>query len=384
MKPQSTQKSLPKLARPMPARPLRVTHGFTGEASDLHACAEAIRRGSKSFHLASMMLPRQQRDAARALYAFCRHGDDLVDHPRASLASLARLRLRLERIYAGNPEPIACDRAFARTVWRYEIPLAAPAALLDGFEMDLRGRKYDTVDDVKRYASNVASSVGMMMALAMEASSLPALARAADLGIAMQLTNIARDVGEDARNGRLYLPLEWLDEAGIDAERFLASPHHSPALAGLVRRLLEVAEKHYATGFEGIALLPRGCRPAIRAAALIYRAIGNAIARNGYDSVNHRAHTSMIDKLALARQACQTTSPIGDAQGWRPDPAAAALVAACVSAKTGIQTRAYAKIPAEPSPHSIERLMLIFADLQARNSVLQSAGRATERKTIHA
>ena len=125
-----------------------------------------------------------------------------------------RLRVRLERIYAGDPAPLSCDRAFARAVRRHGIPRAAPNALLDGFEMDLRGRRYETLGEVKEYATGVAASVGVMMAMAMGARSAQALARAADLGIAMQLTNIARDIGEDARNGRLYLPRDWLDEAG--------------------------------------------------------------------------------------------------------------------------------------------------------------------------
>ena len=371
------------LALPMPVRPLALTHGFNGEAADRRACELAIRRGSKSFHLASMLLPRGQREAARALYAFCRNSDDLVDDPRASLASLDRLRVRLERIYAGDPAPLSCDRAFARAVRRHGIPRAAPNALLDGFEMDLRGRRYETLGEVKEYATGVAASVGVMMAMAMGARSAQALARAVDLGIAMQLTNIARDIGEDARNGRLYLPRDWLDEAGIDPAVFLASPRFTPALGAVVRRLLDEAEIHYRRGHAGIALLPRQCQPAIRAAALIYKAIGTQIAENGHDSVNRRARTTIMHKAALLLRASQADAPDHALQALPADPAAASLVAAAAlapAAPAGIagrgQTLTAAMHPAAGRDRgSVERVIVILTALHARQSARPAAGR---------
>ncbi len=291
------------LARPTIRRPILLNYGFSGDFEDQRACSAAIRRGSKSFHLASLLLPGPTREAARALYAFCRHSDDLIDDPRSGMPALQRLRERLDLIYAGDPAPFACDRAFARVVHDHAIAKPVVEALLDGFAMDLDGRRHATIDDVKAYATCVAASVGLMMASVMGVSDRAALARAADLGIAMQLTNIARDVGEDARNGRLYLPLEWLEEQGIDVTAFLHNPQFTPALGLVVRRLLDEAARHYRLGHAGIRSLPKPCRHAIRTAALVYEAIGQGIADNGYDSVNHRATTGLSTKFGLLLKA---------------------------------------------------------------------------------
>jgi phytoene synthase len=142
-----------------------------------------------------------------------------------------------------------------------------------------------------------------MMTLLMHVRDPLALARACDLGVAMQLTNIARDVGEDARAGRLYLPLEWLDEAGIDAEAFLAAPAPSPALASVVARLLAEADQLYQRARDGVARLPPSCRPAILAAATIYCEIGREVERRGHDSVNTRARVGRTRKLSLLAEA---------------------------------------------------------------------------------
>ncbi|MFN7126579.1 MAG: phytoene/squalene synthase family protein [Allorhizobium sp.] len=291
------------LARPLARRPISLNYGFSGDYEDEKACSAAIRRGSKSFHLASLLLPASTRQAARALYAFCRHSDDLIDDPKSGMPALLRLRQRLDLIYAGEPAPFACDRAFARVVHNHAIPKPVVEALLDGFAMDLEGRRHETIEDVKAYATCVASSVGLMMSCVMGVRDRAALARAADLGIAMQLTNIARDVGEDARNGRLYLPLEWLDEHGIDGAAFLRNPQHSEALGVVVQRLLDEAARHYRLGHAGIRCLPKSCRHAIRTAALVYEAIGEDIAANDYDSVSRRATTGLGKKIGLMIKA---------------------------------------------------------------------------------
>jgi phytoene synthase len=143
----------------------------------------------------------------------------------------------------------------------------------------------------------VAGTVGVMMALVMSVRAPHTLARAIDLGIAMQLTNIARDVGEDARAGRLYLPREWLLDAGMDVEAWLAEPHFSPALGMVVDRLLKVADDLYRRAEIGIAGLPKGCRPGILAARLLYAEIGQEVRRNGCDSVTRRAVVPPARKL---------------------------------------------------------------------------------------
>ena len=273
---------------------------------DRAACRTAIRAGSKSFHAAGLLLPQAVREPAHALYAFCRLADDLVDDTgdaHGRIAAVTRLRERIRRAYAGNPVDEAADRAFAATVAAAGIPEALPLALVEGLEWDAHGRRYRTLGDLHAYAARVAGAVGAMMALVMGVRDPDALARACDLGAAMQLTNIARDVGEDARMGRLYLPLDWLEEAGIDAAGFLADPRPSAALARVVARLLAEADGLYARAEAGIAVLPPRCRPAIRAASRIYKGIGREVARNGYDSVTRRARVGGLDKLGHAAMA---------------------------------------------------------------------------------
>ncbi|MEO6745640.1 MAG: phytoene/squalene synthase family protein, partial [Caldimonas sp.] len=228
------------------------------DAGDLAACRDALRHGSRTFLAASLLLPRAVRDPACALYAFCRLADDAVDGAGSAPDAVGRLRERLARACAGDPMPAPADRALAAVVRQFAIPRALLEALLEGFEWDAEGRRYDTLDDLHAYAARVAGSVGAMMALVMGVRSPDAVARACDLGVAMQLSNIARDVGEDARNGRLYLPRAWLHEAGIAPERWLAAPTFEPALGGVVRRILDAADVLYARVDAGVASLPLG------------------------------------------------------------------------------------------------------------------------------
>ena len=270
---------------------------------DVDTCRTLLRGGSRSFFMASLLLPRAVRDPASALYAFCRLADDEVDLQATCDGAVASLRHRLSLAYAGCPLPIPADRALAVVVDQFAIPRALPEALLEGFAWDAAGHRCEDIDDLHAYAVRVAASVGAMMALLMGARDAEALARACDLGVAMQLSNIARDVGEDARAGRLYLPLRWLREAGIDPERFLAEPRFTPGLGEVVRRLLATAEVFYLRATDGIARLPRGCRPGIGAARLLYAEIGRDIARHGYDSVSRRAVVSRERKMWLLGRA---------------------------------------------------------------------------------
>jgi phytoene synthase len=302
-------------------------------AADLAACRAAIRTGSRSFHAASRLIPARVREPALALYAFCRLADDAVDEGRRKEAAVLRLRDRLDLIYAGRPANAAPDRAFAAVVERFRMPRALPEALLEGLAWDAAGRRYATLSELRAYAARVASAVGAMMCVLMDVREAPALARACDLGAAMQLTNIARDVGEDARAGRLYLPTDWLAEAGIDPARFLADPHPTPEVRGVIRRLLREAERLYFRAEAGIPALPADCRPGIYAARHIYDAIGRAVARAGYDSITRRARTGAAEKvgwlaLALARTAASLAMPRSAVLYARPLPECAFLVEA--------------------------------------------------------
>jgi len=262
--------------------------GFAS-AADLAACRAALREGSRTFFAASLLLPRSVCISASALYAFCRVADDAVDLHGGQLDAVTQLRERLARAYDGKPLPTPTDRAFADVVARFGIPKALPEALLEGFEWDATGRRYEDLSQLHAYAARVAGTVGAMMAMLMHVRSPDAVARACDLGVAMQLSNIARDVGEDARAGRLYLPLQWLREAGIDPDAWLHAPVFTPALGSVVQRVLKAADVLYARVDAGIVRLPPACRPGINAARLLYAEIGREVERAGLDSVSRRA-----------------------------------------------------------------------------------------------
>jgi phytoene synthase len=302
---------------------------------DLAACHAMMRGGSRSFFAASLFLPRAVCQPAAALYAFCRMADDEVDVAGGGVVALARLRERLDRVYAGRPLPIPGDRALADVAHRFGMPRALPDALLEGFEWDALGRRYEDLPDLYDYAARVAGTVGAMMAMLMGAREAAVVARACDLGVAMQLSNIARDVGEDARAGRLYLPLRWLREAGIDPDAFLAHPAFTPALGSVVRRLLAAADALYARAEAGIAHLPSCCRPGIRAARLLYAEIGREVERRGCDSVASRAVVPGRRKMALLTRAFAPASLPGDLIAAPPLRAVAHLVDAVVAARPG-------------------------------------------------
>jgi phytoene synthase len=267
--------------------------------ADIAACRALLKGGSRTFHAASKVLPRSVADPAIALYAFCRLADDAVDLGHDRKAAVVRLRDRLDRAYCGQPIDQAADRAFADVVAQFSIPRQLPEALLEGLAWDADGRRYETLQELTAYAARVAGSVGAMMTLLMGQRAPEIVARACDLGVAMQLTNIARDVGEDARAGRLYLPLHWLREAGIDPDLWLANPTLTPGITAIVQRLLDTADALYDRATLGIAHLPLSCRPGIYAARALYAEIGRELERGGLDSISKRAVVSNRRKLAV-------------------------------------------------------------------------------------
>ena len=303
-------------------------------AADLRACRDALRGGSRTFFAASRVLPRRIGAPATALYAFCREADDIVDCSVTDSAaaggggSLDVLHHRLDLIYADRPGPTPCDRALAEVVRRFALPRTLLDALLEGFAWDGAGRRYETLDELQDYAARVAGTVGAMMAVLMGARTPALVARACDLGTAMQLTNIARDVGEDARAGRLYLPQAWLRRAGIDPAAWLRNPRFTPAIATVVQDLLAAADALYARADSGIAGLPWDCRPGIGAARLLYARIGAEVARNGYDSVSRRAVVPGRRKALLLAQSIATNLIPGQPDAATPLASCRALVAA--------------------------------------------------------
>ncbi len=266
-------------------------------SEDLEHCKAAIRTGSRSFYAASHLLPARVRNPALALYAFCRLADDAVDLNDEKVAAVLSLRDRLDLAYRGIPRNAPADRAFSTMVEEHDMPRALPEALLEGLAWDAMERQYETLSDVRAYSARVASAVGAMMTVLMGVRDADALARACDLGVAMQLTNIARDVGEDALEGRLYLPHQIMEDEGLDPAGFLAKPKHSAALARVTRVLLAEARRLYHRSEPGIAELPFSCRPGIFAARHIYDGIGRKVRSNNFDSFSQRARTTGRQKL---------------------------------------------------------------------------------------
>lgn len=332
------------------------------------ALRRIIAEGSHSFYAASRLLPRPVREAAFALYGFCRACDDAIDETKGGAERITGLYRRLERAYAGTPDNTVVDRAFADAVERYAIPKALPAGLIEGLDWDDQGRTYDSIKDLHGYAARVAGTVGAMMALVMGARSQTALARATDLGAAMQLTNIARDVGEDALRGRLYLPLDWLAEEGVSPDALLSSPEASPGLRRVVARLLGEADRLYVRGLTGVSYLPAGCRSAIRAAGLIYAEIGTSIARAEHDTVRARARVTGPRKLALVAKAVAQQKLTAPEPSMAPSLAANQFLLDAVSAAPPPRVHA---VLADLAP--VDRMLEVCLRLNTRNLMEETA-----------
>lgn len=341
------------------------------QAVDLDACREKLANGSRTFLAASRLLPRRVRDPAIALYAFCREADDIIDIGGATEGNLALLTDRLDGIYRHAPCASATDRAFCAVVHKFDIPRTLPDALIEGFAWDADGRRHETLADVLAYSTRVAGSVGAMMALLMGARERSQLARACDLGIAMQLSNIARDVGEDARAGRIYLPLTWMRDEGLDPDAWLTNPVHSSAIANIVERLLDGADSLYRRAARGISALPVDCRAGIFAAAYLYGEIGNEVRRNGHDSISRRAVVPAKRKIELAAKAALSASlSLTQSRVAIPDrvPEAAYLLDAVHPHASHAPKPAWWNLPARTV-----RVIELFEQLELRERDAQSA-----------
>jgi 15-cis-phytoene synthase len=326
--------------------------------ADMDACHVAIRTGSLSFHAASCLLPKAVRDPALALYAFCRIADDAVDEGDDKARAVLSLRDRLDLVYAGTPRNAPADRAFASVVADFDMPRALPDALLEGLAWDAVGRQYDDLSGVLAYSARVAAAVGAMMCVLMRVRDGDALARACDLGLAMQLTNISRDVGEDARAGRLFLPRDWLRAEGVDPDAFLRNPTPQPGVLRATRRLLSEADRLYMRAEAGVGALPLACRPGIYAARHIYAGIGTRVAAAGYDSITRRASTGKARKigwlmLSVAQAGVSAVLPRSAVLHARVVPEVAFLVQAAARAA--------------PAPARSEALISVLHQLEARD-----------------
>lgn len=285
------------------------------------ASRRMIAEGSRSFAVASRLLAPHTRDGATLLYAWCRHCDDRIDDQdlgrgsparstESDRARLAALRAETQRALAGEPTVSVPFQALQRVVECHSIPHHHPMELIDGFAMDVEGRRYVDIEETLDYGYHVAGVVGVMMAHIMGVHDRNALLRAADLGIALQLTNIARDVVDDASAGRIYLPSRWLEEAGVPLSG-IAEPRHRTALAGVVARLLGTADRYYASGAIGVRRLQLRSAWAVSTARIIYRDIGRVVVARGDRAWDRRAVVRGGRKLYLVvRGACEALSAV--------------------------------------------------------------------------
>ncbi len=276
---------------------LDMSHDVTGQ--DL--ARASIRKHSKSFALAARLLAPEARRRAEALYAWCRRGDDAVDcAPDADSAALAlaELRRELDAVYDGGAVGDPAAVSFRAVAIGCGIPREYPAELLDGFGMDVANFEYRTEGDLLLYCYRAAGVVGLMMCHALGVGDARAFRHASDLGTAMQLTNIARDVAEDWGRGRRYLPAAW-----FDAPPEIGAPLDDAAFAPALRRCLALAATYYESGNAGLIYLDRRSRFAVRVASLVYDEIGRRVAANGHRVTAGRARVSGRRKLLLVARA---------------------------------------------------------------------------------
>lgn len=288
-------------------------HDLPSRDAIVATARESIARGSKSFAAASALFGRVVRERAWLLYAWCRACDDIADGQDHGgemeavddgPARLAEISAKTEAALAGD---VVGDPAFdALRLFAAEtcLPPALPRDLIAGFALDAQGWRPRTEDDLYQYCYHVAGVVGCMMALAMGVApdDHATLDRACDLGLAFQLANIARDVAEDARAGRCYLPGAWLEEMAIPGDDLLA-PAHRAKLASLSARLGNLAAAYEASARFGTPALPFRSAWAILAAAGIYGAIGRGVAALGTRALDGRVSTSGIAKIAMIGRA---------------------------------------------------------------------------------
>ena len=272
-------------------------------------CRRRIAAGSRSFALAAGLLPRRSRPAALVVYAWCRRADDAIDRapPAARPRALAGLHDELEHIARGTATGDPVIDAFGTVASATGMPWHYPREMLAGMRMDLEQAAYDDLGELLHYCYRVAGTVGLMMTHVLTLRDDTALQAAAQLGVAMQITNICRDVLEDWQLGRLYLPRTWLQRSGLGGlPGQLGGPLPRAArepLRAVVGEMLALAGRCYAGAEAGFIALPWRAAVSIRAARAIYAAIGGRIASTGCDVTAGRAVVPLTGKLTAVLAA---------------------------------------------------------------------------------
>ena len=258
---------------------------------------------SKSFYFSAQMLPSEQRWATFALYGFCRHCDNLIDTPRQRteteiLREIQRLTEELQIAYNTGESQDPIIRAFILVAKASGIPIAYPLDLLNGVAMDVQQARYKTFDELSLFCYRVAAVVGLMMTHVLGYKDERAFGYAKQLGIAMQLTNILRDIKEDKEMGRLYIPQADLAAFGV-TEQDIFNEKMTPQLRALIKFQIERADQYYTEAIPGISLLKTESQYAIYSAARIYRGILRKIEDQDYNPFLSRVFVSSTQKVGI-------------------------------------------------------------------------------------
>jgi phytoene synthase len=269
---------------------------------------ESFRYHSRTFSLAARFLPRPVQLPVATLYLFCRRVDSIADQrvlevgPDRALDEVKTVRDRLHATLAGRPpDDEVLWRRLAEVHEHYDLDRPPLEELIEGAVWDLEDRPIETMDDLIDYSNLVGGSVGaMMLPFLCDDPQYGRLETAArQLGVAMQITNIVRDVGEDLDElNRIYLPSEWMRRHGVSPAA-LDDGERPSGYAALLEAVMREAERYYRRSYDGIAALPFRARIGIRAAARMYREILNEVRANGYDNLNRRAYVSFGRKMLL-------------------------------------------------------------------------------------
>ncbi len=277
----------------------------TPAEADYAYCRAVMRQHGASYYFATLFFPTELRKAVFSLYAFVRYPDQWVDCPSPEMTP-DRIRQRLDayerewlRAACGQPVEHPVLRAFAHTVRQYRIPVKLTADFLDAMRMDLTQCRYPTFEALQQYTWGSASVVGVMMCYLFRQTAPQTLSYASQMGLAMQLTNFLRDVGEDYGRGRIYLPQDEMARFGV-CEAHFAQGRVDDCWRAFMRFQIARCRELYATAEQGISLLPRQVQFPVLLGSRLYGEILSKIEQNNYDVFRHRAHTTHLEKVRLA------------------------------------------------------------------------------------
>jgi phytoene synthase len=276
------------------------------DVSSSQLASASIAKGSKSFRWASLLFSEELQVGAHRLYHWCRFCDDQIDEA----PSLETARERYRRLVKKTDESLKAsdvsqiqDPAFKSlhlAFKRYQIPARYAFDHLKGFEMDLGKNRYESFKELERYCYHVAGVVGLMMAHMMGVSRESALKNAVDLGIGMQLTNIARDVHEDLKRNRIYLPRDWLHQEGLTDDEKLVLPESSVALKRVIIKVLNQSVPYYRSGYSGLSCLSISCSLPIAVAGSVYQSIGRKKRKQNPMALSERVYVGLLGKIGAS------------------------------------------------------------------------------------